>query len=578
MPVRHRQPSSTRVGAKMSTFRARMVAGLLGLGLITLLLRAAYLQFVQQDFLQKQGEIRFLRTLTLEAGRGAIVDRHGRLLASSSPVKNIWASPEMLPALATSQLRDLAELLDLSPESLRRKLTGDGRDFVYLKRRLDPHTAGKIMALRIPGIFSDSEYMRFYPAGDAAAHLVGLTDADGKGQEGIELSLERKLAGKDGTRQVLKDLRGQIIADASRILLPTDGQTVALTIDARIQYQAHKAIAFAVAEHKARSGSVIVLDAQNGELLAAANYPTFNPNNRRSAQPEAMRNRGMVDAFEAGSVMKPFAMALALQDGHVTPQTVLDTQSYKIGPALIRDVAPRASLDMLGILQKSSNVGTSKLALMSKPERFWHFYNDLGFGKAPGTGFPGEARGTLRDWRKWRPIDQATMSFGYGISGSLLHLARAYTVFTTGGLLLPVSLHSRETSPPAQRVIDERIAATMRELLVANSRQGGGALAARVPGYSMGGKPGTARKLIEGRYVADKHRASFIGFAPGQHPRVIVAVTVDEPSAGKYYGGAVAAPIFARVAGDALRILNVKLDEPGQPILSPDQLEIAPDA
>ncbi|AXE33163.1 cell division protein [Chromobacterium phragmitis] len=577
MPVRHRQLHPHPVGTKMSPIRTRIVTELLCLCLLALLIRAAFLQLFQQDFLQKQGDIRFLRALTLEASRGRIVDRNGQLLASSSPVKSLWANPEIMQPLGISQLRDLAELLDVSPEALNRKLIASSREFVYLKRRLDPRIAQDILDMRIPGIFAETEFMRFYPSGESTAHVIGLTGSEGKGQEGIELSQDGQLTGRNGSRQVLKDLRGQIIADASRAIPPTHGKTVELALDARIQYQAHKAISSAVQAHKARSGSVIVLDAKNGELLAAANYPAFNPNNRQSAAPEDMRNRGIVDAFEAGSVMKPFAMALALEDGHATLHTMLDTRSYKIGPATVRDVAPRASLDMLGIMQKSSNVGTSKLALMSTPERFWRFYNDLGFGRKPGTGFPGESSGTLRDWKTWRQIDQATMSFGYGVSGSLLQLARAFTVFANGGLLLPVSLYPQTMEAPSRRVVSERTAALMRDLLVANSQAGGGAAAARVPGYSMGGKPGTARKLADGRYVADKHRASFIGFAPGKSPRIIVAVTVDEPSAGQYYGGAVAAPIFSRVAGDALRLLNIQPDAPGQPILPPMPQDIPAD-
>lgn len=577
MTVYTPKPLKPSTAQGLSSRRACVVRCVLGMSFIALLARAAYLQFVQQEFLQKQGDIRYLRTLSLEASRGRIVDRNGLPLAVSSPVKSLWVNPESLPVLSMAQLRDLASLLETSPEALNRKLSAGGREFVYLKRRMDPYMADKVLTQGIPGIFAHPEFMRFYPQGEVAAQLVGLADMDGKGQEGIELAHDARLTGKAGLRQVLKDLRGQIIDDAARIVPAVNGQTVTLTIDSRIQYQAYSAIRSAVIKHRALSGSVIVLDAQNGELLATANYPSFNPNNRSKAQAESIRNRGLVDRFETGSAMKPFAMALALEDGHATPQTVLDTRSYKIGPALVQDVSPRSSLDMQGILQKSSNVGTSKLALMSAPERFWTFYRKLGFGRLAETGFPGEASGTLRDWKKWRPIDQATMSFGYGVSVSLLQLARAYTVFTNGGQLLPVSLLQQDRPPAPQRVISEQTAAAMQALLMANSLPNGGALAARVAGYSMGGKPGTARKLVDKRYVADRHRATFIGFAPGKAPRVIVAVTLDEPSSGSYYGGVVAAPVFSQVTGAALRIIGEPPDAPGQPIAALGQIKVEPD-
>lgn len=564
MLPRHRHLASAGVPVGLSSGRQRIVMlALLG-ALLLAVGRAAYLQLTQRDFLQAQGATRFLRHLTLEASRGSITDRHGQLLAVSSPVQSIWASPADVPALSADQLRTLAQLLEMRPLTLAAKLADRSKSFVYLKRQLSPAQAERVKALNIAGLTMQQEFMRFYPVGEAAAHLVGVTDVDGRGQEGAELVRDVELSGLSGRRRVLKDLRGHVVEDVGRLQPARDGRDVALTIDARIQSQAFRAIRSAVTANEAKSGSVVVLDARNGEILAAANYPSFNPNNRNGVTPAMMRNRSFVDAFETGSTMKPFAMALALEDGKVTVNTVLDTRRYTIGAAVVRDVAPRDRLDMAGILSLSSNVGTSKLALMSTPERFWQYYDSLGFGRRPGVDFPGEAGGRLRAWPQWRSIDQATMSFGYGVSVSLLQMARAYTVFANDGVMQPVSLFKGRTGDQARRVLGVASARAMQQLLVANATPSGGAVQGRVAGYSVGGKPGTARKLVDGRYVADRHRASFMGFAPGQAPRVVVAVTIDEPSAGKYYGGAVAAPVFAEVAGAALRLLNVAPDDAPQ--------------
>ncbi|MBN3003970.1 penicillin-binding protein 2 [Chromobacterium alkanivorans] len=562
---------------RMKPGRVRFVLLMLALLFLALIGRAVYLQVVQQDFLQNQGEARFRRALTLEANRGVITDRNGEPLAISSPVQTIWASPADMEPVPPAKLRELAAMLDLSPEELSAKLSDRKKEFVYVKRQISPELADKVMALGVPGIAKQQEFRRFYPAGEIVSHIIGFTGVDGKGQEGVELAREKMLAGKDGRRVVLKDRRGHIIEDIAAIEPPRDGQKLALAVDHRIQYLAYRELKAAVELNKAKAGSVVVVDAHTGELLALANYPSFNPNNRSGVTPEMMRNRGVIDLFEPGSTMKPLSIALALENGKAGLNTVLDTHTYMIGPATIRDVAPRPSLDILGIIQKSSNVGTSKLALMSSPEQTWKHYDALGFGRAPETGFPGEAGGRLRDWHNWRPIEQATMSFGYGISVSLIQMARAYTVFANDGVMLPISLYKTNTPMPGKRVLAEKTAHEMRDLLIANSQPGGGAVGGRIIGYSIGGKSGTARKLEGRAYVANKHRALFMGFAPGKSPRVIVSVMIDEPSAGKYYGGAVAAPVFSQIAGGALRVLNVQPDEPSNNTLLPESTPVPVD-
>ncbi len=575
-PLNQRIPQASSA-LRMTPGRVRFVLAVIGTMFLVLVGRAVYLQVVQQDFLVNQGEARFRREMTLEANRGLVTDRNGEPLAISTPVQTIWASPADMEPVAPAKLRELARLLEMSPEELDSKLADRKREFVYLKRQINPEIAVKVMALGIPGIAKQQEYRRFYPAGEIVSHIIGFTGVDGKGQEGVELAREKMLAGISGRRTVLKDRRGQIIEDVAAIQPPHDGQTVQLAIDYRIQYLAYRELKNAVEENKARAGGVVVLDSHTGELLALANYPSFNPNNRVGVTPEMMRNRAVIDLFEPGSTMKPLSIAIALEEGKANRHTVLDTHSYMIGPAQIRDVAPSASLDIEGIIKKSSNVGASKLALMVPPKDFWSFYDSLGFGHGPNTGFPGEASGRLRDYKNWRPIEQATMSFGYGVSVSLLQMARAYTIFANDGVLLPLSLYKSPTVASGRRVLNSKAAEDMRDVLIANSGEGGGAQQGRIIGYSIGGKSGTARKLEGRTYVADKHRALFMGFAPGKSSRLIVAVMIDEPTAGKYYGGAVAAPVFSRIAGGALRVLNVQPDEPFNNALVPESVPVPVD-
>jgi len=561
----------------MGPGRVRFVLLILGGLFLVLILRAMYMQLVQQDFLVGQGDARFRRTLTMEANRGVITDRNGEPLAISTPVQSIWASPAGMPAVPPEKVAALAKLLELPPSELAAKFADKRREFVYLKRQISPQLADKVAALGIPGVAGQQEFRRYYPAGESFAHIIGFTGVDGKGQEGLELAREKMLAGKNGSRVVLRDRRGHIVEDLAAIERPRNGQTLMLAMDQRIQYIAYRELKNAVELNKAKAGAVVVLDAKSGEVLALANYPSFNPNNREGTTPEMLRNRAVIDLFEPGSTMKPLSIAVALEEGKARVNTVLDTHTYKIGPATIRDVSPQPSLDITGIIKKSSNVGASKLALMVAPQDFWDYYDSLGFGRNPGSGFPGEAAGRLRNWKTWRPIEQATMSFGYGVSVSLLQMARAYTIFANDGVLLPLSLYKTNAPMPGKRVLSQKTADEMKSVLMANSEPGGGAVGGRIIGYSIGGKSGTARKLEGRTYVANKHRALFMGFAPGKNPKLIVSVMIDEPSAGKYYGGAVAAPVFSAVAGGALRVLNVQPDEPTNNTLLPESTPVPAD-
>ncbi|CUA83554.1 MULTISPECIES: peptidoglycan D,D-transpeptidase FtsI family protein [Gulbenkiania] len=554
---------------RMTPGRVKCVLLVLGVLFLALIGRAVYLQVVQQDFLLNQGEARFRRALVLEANRGVITDRNGEPLALSSPVQTIWASPADMEPVPPAKLRELARLLEMSPADIAAKLSDRKREFVYLKRQISPELAERVVGLGIPGIAKQQEYRRFYPAGEVTAHLIGFTGVDGKGQEGVELAREKMLAGKNGRRVVLKDRRGHIIEDVAAIESPKNGQTLTLSIDHRIQYLAYRELKAAVEENKAKAGSVIVLDGRSGEVLAMANVPSYNPNNRKELDLERRRNRAVIDQFEPGSTMKPFPVAMAIEARKVTPHTWMDTRPYMIGPATVRDTHSQPSMDVTTIIQKSSNVGASKMALMFPPETMWQFYDAVGFGRGPQSGFPGEASGRLRNWKSWRPIEQATMSFGYGVSVSLLQLARAYTIFTDDGQLLPVSFTRLNGAMPGKQLIRPETARQMREMMMTVTQAGGTATRAQVLGFNVAGKSGTARKLVNGSYAANKHVGLFVGLAPATRPRLIVAVMVDEPTGGSYYGGTVAGPAFANIMAGSLRILGVEPDAPSNNTLLP---------
>jgi len=525
--------------------------------------RSLYLQGLHHDFLQQKGESRYTRVIDVVATRGRIVDRNDEPLAVSTPVESVAASPADVE-VTPRQLARLARLLGLKRPDLERRLADTPREFVYLKRQLAPEDAARVVALGVPGVFLQREYRRYYPAGDVMAHLIGFTNVDDRGQEALELAFDQVLAGQPGSRRVIKDRLGQIVEDVESIRTPRDGATLRLSIDARLQYLAYRELKSAVAAHQARAGSIVVLDVATGEVLALANLPSFNPNNRGKLDPRRTRNRAVTDLFEPGSTLKPFTVAAALEAGDVKPESVIETApgQLSIGNRVIHDAHPQGALTVGQVLQKSSNVGTAKMALKMKPEELWALFNKVGFGTAPRSGFPGEVSGKLRAPGTWRPIEHATMSYGHGVSVSLLQLARAYLIFATDGELKPLALVKQQLPPESRQVISARTARQVRRMLEMVVQPGGTATRARIPGYRVAGKTGTTHKLVGGSYVADRYMSSFVGFAPASQPRLIVAVMIDEPSPGEHFGGVVAAPVFARVIAGGLRLLAVEHDAP----------------
>ncbi len=535
--------------------------------------RGIYLQSLHKAFLQQKGDARYSRSLVLQANRGKITDRNGELLAISSPVESIWASPPDVEMDKPQKLA-LAKLLGMKTAEIDKKVANTAREFVYLKRRMSPDLAAKVMSLDIPGIFTQREYKRFYPAGDVTAHLVGFTGIDDNGQEGFELAQNSVLAGKAGSRRVIQDRQGHIVEDLEAVKVPQDGHDLVLSIDRRLQYLAFRELAKAVELHKAKAGAAIILDAKTGEVLAMVNLPTYNPNHPVNIVGKT-RNRAITDTFEPGSTMKPVTASAAMQFGDFKPDTKIQTApgSMSIGPATIHDSHMHGILTVAQVIQKSSNVGAAKMALSLKREELWSAFNQLGFGARSGIGFPGEASGILRPYKTWRPIEQATMSFGHGISVTLLQLARAYTVFTNDGELKPVSLFKLSESPVGRQVFSAQVANDVKAMLELVVQPGGTALKAQVAGYRVGGKTGTAHKIGSHGYEEDKYVASFVGIAPVSNPRLIMAVMIDEPSIEKdgYYGGATAAPVFSTVMADALRMLSVPQDSPNNNVVIPTE-------
>jgi cell division protein FtsI (penicillin-binding protein 3) len=552
---------------RLSPGRSRFVVFALLAGFAALIGRSLYLQGFQNDFLQKKGESRYERVIEISATRGRILDRHGDVLAVSTPVKAIWAIPEDA-RLSPAQTRELAAILEMDARELNRKLASD-KDFVFVKRQIPPDAAAKVMALKLPGIHDQREYRRYYPSGDVMAHMLGFTGVADEGQEGVELAMNGQLMGKPGSRRVIKDRRGQIVEDVESIRAPQEGRDVTLALDPKIQYLAYSQLRKAMTEHKAKAGGVVVLDAKTGEVLGLANTPTYNPNNRVRLIGAQLRNRAFTDTFEPGSTFKPFTAALALEKGKFRFDTPIQTAPGRltIGSATIHDAHPHGVLTVAEVIQKSSNVGAVKMAQSLSSEEMWQMFNSLGFGAPLKLGFPGEVGGRLRPAKSWRPIEQATMSYGHGISVTLMQMARAYMAFARDGDLIPVSL-TRLDSPPltSTTVFSGQTAREVRTMLEMAVKPGGTAPKAQIAGYRVGGKTGTAHKLEGGSY-ANKFVASFVGFAPASDPRLIVAVMIDEPSAGKYYGGDVAAPIFAQVMAGALRTLGVPQDQPLTPLL-----------
>lgn len=530
-----------------------------------LIARGLYLQTVTYNFLKEQGDNRIVRTQTLPATRGTVSDRNGAVLALSAPTESLFAVPkEMKEMPSAAQLERLSELVDVPVDVLRNKLEQKGKSFIWIKRQLDPKVAEEVKALGLENFVFEKELKRHYPMGNLFAHVIGFTDIDGKGQEGLELSLEDSLHGEDGAEVVLRDRQGNIVdsLDSPRNKAPKNGKDIILSLDQRIQTLVYEELNKAVEYHQAKAGTVVVLDARTGEILALANTPAYDPNRPGRADSEQRRNRAVTDMIEPGSAMKPFTIAKALDSGKVDATDTFNTLPYKIGPATVQDTHVYPTLDVRGIMQKSSNVGTSKLSAMFTPKEMYDFYHDLGVGVRMHSGFPGETAGLLRSWRRWQKIEQATMSFGYGLQLSLLQLARAYTVLTHDGELLPVSFEKQAVAPKGKRVIKASTAREVRDLMVSVTEPGGTGTAGAVDGFDVGAKTGTTRKLVNGRYVDNKHVATFIGFAPAKNPRVIVAVTIDEPTANGYYGGVVTGPVFKQVMGGSLNILGVSPTKP----------------
>ncbi len=556
--------------AKLPGWRASVLFVVLLLCLAGLIGRAVYLQGFRDDFLQEKGNQRYSRIVEVGAHRGMITDRNGEPLAVSTPVESVWASASDIKLndaketkLSDAQLKQLARALGMRVDEVQARLADSSKDFVYLKRQLSPEQSAMVAGLNLPGISLQHEYRRFYPAGEEFAQMLGFTGLDDNGQEGLELVLQDKLAGKVGSQRVIKDRRGHIVEDAGSLTPPKPGGDIALSLDSRVQHLAYRELKQAVQQNMAKAGAVVVLDAKSGEVLALANYPSYNPNNRTHVSTQAMRNRAVADVFEPGSTMKPFTIATALDLGKVRPETSINTEYgvYTVGNKTIHDTHPEASLTVSQVIQKSSNVGAAKIALSMEPEAMWNTFNSSGFGAHTGSNFPGEAVGKLRDPKSWRPIEQATMSYGHGISVNLLQLARAYTIFAGDGELKPVSLLKLEQPAAGSHVFSAKTAAQLRTMLESVVLPGGTAPLAQVSGYRVAGKTGTAHKL-DGHHYSNHYVASFVGMAPVTDPRLIVAVMIDEPNNGQYYGGLVAAPVFSQVVSGVLHLYNVPNDAP----------------
>ncbi|MFP5383263.1 MAG: peptidoglycan D,D-transpeptidase FtsI family protein [Gammaproteobacteria bacterium] len=543
-------------------WRLTLVTAALLLAATALVARAAYLQVGDADFLRGQGDARNLRIEPLAATRGLILDRNGQPLAVSTPVVSIWANPAQAMT-ARDRWKALARVAGVGYEDMAdRLLRAQGREFVYIRRHLAPEVAEKILALDVPGFHGMTEYRRYYPAGEVAAHVVGFTNIDDVGQEGMELAHESLLGAKAGKRKVVKDLKGRVVEDVEIIEDARPGQDLVLSIDLRIQYLAYRALAATVAQYRAKGGSVVVLDVATGEVLAMVNLPAFNPNNRAGVRPASLRNRAVTDVFEPGSTMKTFTVAAALESGKFRPGSLIETSpgTLRIGSKLIRDHQNYGTIDVTTVLTKSSNVGSTKLALALPPDDLVSTFSRVGFGQSTYSGFPGESSGSLQRRANWRPIELATLSYGYGVSVTALQLAQSYAILAAGGMARPVTLLRREGQAPGERVFSEEVSRVLVEMLTTVSSDAGTATRARINGYTVAGKTGTVHKLTGAGYAEDEYLSVFAGMAPGSRPRVSTVVVVDQPSEGGYFGGVVAAPVFSAVTAGALRTLNVRPD------------------
>ncbi|MBA5688425.1 peptidoglycan D,D-transpeptidase FtsI family protein [Rugamonas apoptosis] len=562
------------LAVRLPVWRSRVVLFVLFSAFALLGARAAWLQGLSTQFLQKQGEIRYARTLDLPATRGKITDREGQVLASSIPVKAIWAIPDDVQEAPPAKLKALAKLLDMSDAELQKKLDSD-RGFVYLKRQVEQDVADQITKLDIDGIQTRKEYKRFYPQGEVTTHVVGFTNVEDVGQESMELAQQKTLVGVPGSRRVIKDRLGHIVEDIESIREPHDGKDLTLSIDSKIQYIAFTQLKDAVEKFKAKAGAAVVLDVHTGEVLALANWPSYNPNDRSVLTGEQLRNRVMTDTFEPGSSLKPFTVGLSLDTKRVKPLSLIDTGPgyYAIGDKVVHDTHPHGVITIQQVIQKSSNIGTSKLALQMPPQEMWEMFTKVGLGQQPKWGFPGAVAGRVRPYKSWRPIEQANMSFGQGISVSLIQLARAYMIFARDGDIIPLSFQKVTEPPAATRVVSAQTAAEMRDMLEMVTQPGGTAEKAQVPGYRTGGKTGTAQKVISGRYSQSKYIGNFVGMAPMSNPRFVIAVMIDEPGGAVHVGGDVAGPVFSTLAANVLRAKNITPDANVTHIIIPENSE-----
>lgn len=579
--------------------RRKFVVGFMLACMVVLVGRAVHLQVFNKQFLKEQGDLRQVDEVSVSAYRGMIKDRNGEPLAISTPVQSIWVNPrehrlaeqdlskkvkkqqnlsdsDMAAWLKQhkteekERIRQMEKMLRL-PEGKVGKLFSENsnRQFAYVARMINPGLAEQVKGLKLSGVYFEREFKRFYPAGAVSAHLIGFTNIDDVGQEGLELGYEKYLKGTPGSKRVIRDGQRSIIDDIENIKEPIDGKTLTLSIDQRIQYLAYRELQLGVNTHQAKSASLVVLDAKNGEILAAVNQPSFNPNTKKSLQESTYRNRAITDLFEPGSTVKPLVVAAALDGGYVRSNEIFQTNgSYSIGRRVVRDVHNYGALDLMHVLKKSSNVAVSQIALRMPPAYFSGIYSKLGFGAAAGVGFPGEAGGSMLDYHKWKSFDQAVLSFGYGLNVSTLQLARAYTALADDGILHSVSLLKRDEDNDARRVFTAKTARSVRGMLENVIMKDGTAYEARVDGYRVAGKTGTVKKAGAHGYKEKKYYAVFAGMAPASDPRLVIVVMVDEPSAGKYYGGLVSAPIFSKVMAGALRVLGIAPDrEDTMPVL-----------
>ena len=541
--------------------RVALLIALMGLAAVGLLARAVKLQVMDTEFLQEEGEARFLRQVEIPTMRGRIIDRNGQPLAVSTPVSSVWAHPgELLQAADRIPL--LAGVLDEDPEAIQRRLSQRAdRQFVWIIRRINPELAERVRRLEIPGVFLQREYKRFYPTGEVSAQVVGMTNIDEVGQEGLELAYDSWLTGRTGMKRVIQDRLGRVVEDIELVREARPGRELQLTLDRRLQYLAYRELVSTVSEHEARSGSVVILDVTSGAILAMVNYPSFNPNARERQSPEGVRNRALTDVLEPGSVVKPFVVAAAMEAGLAHPDMVLDTAPgfMNVSGHTIKDFRNYGELSVTGVLTKSSNVGIVQLAMAMDPQHMWSMYSRLGFGQVTGTGFPGESAGVLRDYQRWRKLEQATLSYGYGLSVTPLQLARAMAAIADDGRLRQPSF-ILDSDNPVQNVMDPALVEQLTKMLETVTSPEGTATRAAIDGYRVAAKTGTSRKVGVSGY-SDRYVSSIAGFAPVTRPRIAAAVVIQDPGGGDYYGGLVAAPLFGRVLADALRLMNVPPDD-----------------